>query len=236
MTRFVKYKRESQSPKPPNEQGVPRMSTFNFAEAIKTAKTEDEFWKLAVKHGASITPPCPPSYSGYAFVNLGGLEGPDAFIAKGVLGRFTTCTYGDAFCDFDMDEIERMAFTGLFRAHEAFQEFDGSCINVSEASTLTFSGFFNLLWENMSGDCVRIGSYTRDMEKVSEIAEELNMSTDEVAVWCGMDACFAASSGGDDFLAEDEDAERHLCDDYTQGIVMWFETKKRKRDDSEEDE
>ena len=111
--------------------------------------------------------------------------------------------------------MEKIAFTGLFRAHKAFQEFDGSCIDVGTPSKLTFSGFFNLLWENMSEDCVRIGSYTRNIEKVSEIAEELNMSTDEVAVWCGMDACFAASSGGDDFLAEDEGAENYLCENYT---------------------
>ena len=130
--------------------------------------------------------------------------------------------------------MEKIALTALFKAQKAFQNFDESCINVSKPSNLTFSSFFDLLWKNMSEDCFWIGSYTRNIEKVSEIAEELNMSTDEVAVWCGMDACFAASSGGDDFLAEDEGAEKHVCENYTQGIVMWFDTKKRKRDDSDE--
>jgi hypothetical protein len=137
------------------------MSTFNFAEAIKTAKTEDEFWKLAVKHGVSITPPSPPSYSSYAFVNLGELEGHDAFIAKGVLGRFNACNYGDAFAYYEIEYIEKIALTALFKAQKAFQKFDESCINVSKPSNLTFSSFFNLLWKNMSEDCFWIGSYTR---------------------------------------------------------------------------
>ena len=67
---FPLYKRECHSPKPPNKQGVPHMATFTFAEAIKIAKTEDEFWNLAVKSGVFITLNTWSNY-GYKFENLG---------------------------------------------------------------------------------------------------------------------------------------------------------------------
>ena len=51
----------------------------------------------------------------------------------------------------------------------------------------------------------------------------------EVAVWCGMDACFDLSMCGDRQYEE-------VCEDYTRGIVKYFETKKRKRDDAEEED
>ena len=59
---------------------------------------------------------------------------------------------------------------------------------------------------------------------IPEMAKEPNLSTDRVAVWCGMDACFSICDEGDNFGPEDEDGEKHLCENYTQGIVVWFET------------
>ncbi len=37
-------------------------------------------------------------------------------------------------------------------------------------------------------------------------------------------------------MTDDEEAEKHLCANYTQSIVMWFETKKRKREDGNDKE
>ncbi len=45
-----------------------------------------------------------------------------------------------------------------------------------------------------------------------------------------MEARFANAAGGYNFIAENGDAEKNLCENYTQGIVMWIETKTRKRD------
>ena len=72
------------------------------------------------------------------------------------------------------------------------------------------------------------------MEKIPELARELNMGMNEVAVWCGMDACFASSNCGEEFIAEDEDGEKQLCEDYVNGIAKCFETKKWKRDDADD--
>jgi hypothetical protein len=49
---------------------------------------------------------------------------------------------------------------------------------------------------------------------------------DNVAYWCGMDACFAAARSTDDFISEDAREEEHLCENYAEGIVMCFETEK----------
>ena len=62
------------------------MSTFNFREAVNSVKTEGEFCELAVKSGVSIKFDSydlkdPTSY-GYKFLNLGDMEGHDAFIER----------------------------------------------------------------------------------------------------------------------------------------------------------
>ena len=77
------------------------MSTFNFREAVNSVKSEGDFWRLAVKSGVSVKFDSydmkDPTNYGYKFVNLGVMEGHDAFIEKGVLGRLNTCTWGDGF-------------------------------------------------------------------------------------------------------------------------------------------
>jgi hypothetical protein len=55
MTPFRLYKRLGHKPKPPNQNGMPRMATFNFAETIKTVKSEEDYAKLAVQ-GRGLTP------------------------------------------------------------------------------------------------------------------------------------------------------------------------------------
>ncbi len=55
------------------------------------------------------------------------------------------------------------------------------------------------------------------------------MTMNEVAVWCGMDACFDLSRCGDRQREE-------VCEDYTSGIVKYFETKKGKRDEAEKED
>ena len=223
------------------------MSTFNFREAVHSVRTEEEFWKLAIKSGASIQfynyDPKEHTNYGYKFVNLGDLEGYDAFIEKGVLARFNVCSWRDGFSDFDTPRREEIAFTALFKAYHAFQKFDGSWIDSSKPSEFTYEKFYDLIWKNMESHDFRIGKYTHNyvaypenMEKIPELARELNMGMNEVAVWCGMDACFASSNCGDYFRAEDERGEKHLCEDYVHGIAMYFETKKRKRDDADDAE
>ena len=69
------------------------MSTFNFREAVKRVKTEEQFWDLAVKSGVSIKYFKEPDCSVYKFINLGDLEGDDAFLVKGVLGWFNSNTF-----------------------------------------------------------------------------------------------------------------------------------------------
>ena len=219
------------------------MSTFNFREAVNSVKTEEEFWKLAVKSGVSIKfenyDLNDPTKYGYKFINLGDLNGHDAFIEKGVLGRFNVCSWRDGFSDFD-NMMEEIALTALFRAYHAFQEFDGSWIDSSKPSEFTYAKFYDLIWKNTEVNDFGIGNYTHNyvaypenMEKIPELARELNMGMNEVAVWCGMDACFAASNCGDEFMAEDEDGEKQLCEDYVRGIAKCFETKKRKREEEQ---
>ena len=220
------------------------MSTFNFREAVKRVKTEEEFCELAVKSGVSMKfedhDPKEPTNYGYKFVNLGVMEGHDAFIEKGVLARFNTCTWGDGFSDFDMPFLEEIALTALFKAYHAFQKFDGSWIDSSKPSEFTNEKFYNLIWKNTESNDFRIGDYTlnylaypENMEKIPELAKKLNMGMNEVAVWCGMDACFTASNCGDEFMAEDDDGEKQLCEDYVRGIAKCFETKKRKREEEQ---
>jgi hypothetical protein len=210
------------------------MATFNFAEAIKTAKTEHEFWKLAAENGVSID----FVKNGYKFKNLGSLEGHNAFLVKGVLSWFNSCDFRGGFSDHDNEFLEEIALMALYRAYEAFQKFNALCIDTSKPSNLTFSSLFNLIWKDRENEILCIGSYTDifsgNIEKLSKIANELNLSMEQVAVWCGMDACFATSNCGELFLAEDEGGEKHLCENYTNGIVMEFETKKRKRDEDED--
>ncbi len=74
------------------------------------------------------------------------------------------------------------------------------------------------------------------IEKILGVVKDLNMSMDQVAFWCVKEASFANSAGGENFIRDDEETEKHLCANYTQGIVMWFETKKRKRDTADDSE
>ncbi len=63
------------------------------------------------------------------------------------------------------------------------------------------------------------------MKNLGKIAKQLNMRMNKVAVWCGLDACFDLSK------CEDRQMEE-VCKDYTSGIVKYFKTKNRKRDDA----
>ncbi len=173
---------------------------------------------------------------GWKVENLGDTH--HMFIEKGVLGWFSSCDYGEAYNYHDGVAEEEMAITSLFRATHVFQKFDASWINYAKPSKLTFSSFMDHLETNKKNSEIWLGSYDVDIniEKMLEVAKDLNMSMDQVAVQCGMEASFAISTGGDDFMAEDEDAEKHLCENCTQGIVMWFQTIKRKRDDGDDEE
>ncbi len=75
-----------------------------------------------------------------------------------------------------------------------------------------------------------MGGYTENTESILDIAKNLNLSMDLVALWCGIDACFAAARSTDDFVCVDPREEEYLCKDSARGIVMCFETKKRKHD------
>ena len=215
------------------------MSTFNFRKAVHSVKTEGEFWHIAVKSGVSIKYfKCDEKDSvkgRYEFTNLGDLEGHDAFLVKGVMGWFNERTFQDDCYGLGKKKLVQIAICALFRAYHAFQKVDGSWIDASKPSEFTIANFFDLIWKNTHTYEFTIGHYTRfyetdpsNMQNLRKIAKKLNMGMNEVAVWCGMDACMDESRCGDRL-------DDLVCKDYVHGIAKCFETKKRKRDDAEEE-
>jgi hypothetical protein len=190
------------------------MSSYNLVQIIKKLQMNPNAPEINLEKGTNLLMIRPNHTISWA------MEGHNGFIFKGLLGWFLNCDDDSAFLHYDSKFVEDFAVESLVNAHKLFKSIDRSWMLPERPTKFLFANFVKCLEVMKKKRGVCLGSYTP--ENILEVAKVLNMSTEQIAAWCGMEKCFAYTIQGDQFMVETR-SDPQLNVNYTQGIMRWFE-------------